>query len=106
VFSCNLLKKLRLKSDIIHETAEAAIDVAAHVEHKQTLRVDFLDAISSPKTKLKHVSALVGKFRSPLGHLRESHFAAGLNHGALNGLTVFLQQAVPDQESPLLNVIS
>jgi len=79
---CYLLKELCLKSDIVHESAKAVIDVQAHVEHEQTLTIDFVNAIRASKAELEDASAFVGKLRNPIGHLHESNCAAGLNHGA------------------------
>jgi len=81
VCSCNLLKKLRLKPDVVPESAEAVINVRAHIEDEQTLTVDLLDAIRATEAKLKDAPTLVGKLRHPIGHFHESNCAARLNHG-------------------------
>ena len=81
VSSCNLLKKLCLKSDVIPKTSKSLVGVCANVQHEQALSVDLLNAIRPPQAELEDTTALVGKLRNPLWHLRKSDCAAGLNHG-------------------------
>ncbi len=78
--SWDLLEKILLKPDVVHETAEEWIDVNANVENEESLRIDLGDPIRASETELKDAATLIGELRNPIGHPSESNSATSLNH--------------------------
>jgi hypothetical protein len=53
----NFRKKLCLEPDVVHKTAEAVVDICTHVEHEQTILVNFLHPVRASQAELKDAAS-------------------------------------------------
>jgi len=54
----DLFEEVGFQMDLVHEPSEAVVDIGAHVEHAQSIRIELFHRIGAAEAKFKYTATL------------------------------------------------